>query len=79
MVITESYCSPIGTHPSFASSCTHIKCDECGEKFTADCRIDGEWQLHNEIVGMTDYTGKKPQELCQGCVLELFRQPDPKT
>ena len=76
MAVIESHSSPIGTHPSFASSCTKVQCDECGDEFTADCRIDDEWQLHNEVVGMTDRTGGEPQELCQRCVYLLFGEPD---
>lgn len=72
MGIIESMATAPGTHPSFASSMSRIQCDGCGEEFQADCRIDGEWQFHNEVVGMTDYTGDETQELCQECVDDLF-------
>ena len=75
MGIINSDSSPEGTHPSRASSCTHIKCDNCGEQFTADSNIDGDWQLHGENVGATIH-GLAPsepnQELCLTCVQNAF-------
>ncbi|KKL18592.1 hypothetical protein LCGC14_2473940, partial [marine sediment metagenome] len=54
MGIIESSSSPAGTHPSFASSHTRLKCDECGKEFSADCRIDTTWKFHGTDVGETD-------------------------
>lgn len=64
MTVTKSSSTPEGTHPSRASSMSTIQCDQCDRVFTADCCIDGDWQLHGQSVGAADDEG----DLCAECV-----------
>jgi hypothetical protein len=73
MAVKESHSSPMGTHPSMASSCTIVVCDHCGEEFRADCCIDDGWQLHGEVVGYHDSASGEPvRDYCTDCYDTLF-------
>lgn len=72
MATLDSESTPIGTHPSFASSHTVVECDRCGKVFHADCCISDQWEFHGEQVGLRDYSGGDAEDLCLACESELF-------